>query len=56
MDLFLNWFDLAPGVSDTEFCDALDAYLRPLKERGEIAGSRGASSPSGRPSWASSSW
>ena len=40
MDLFLNWFDLAPGVSDTDFCDALDAYLRPLRERGEIAGYR----------------
>lgn len=40
MDLFLNWFDLKPGVSDTELCDALDAYLRPLKERGEIAGYR----------------
>jgi hypothetical protein len=40
MDLFLNWFDLAPGVSDTGFCDALDAYLGPLKARGEIAGYR----------------
>jgi hypothetical protein len=40
MDLFLNWFDLAPGVSDTAFCDALDAYLAPLQQRGEIAGYR----------------
>jgi hypothetical protein len=40
MDLFLNWFDLKPGVSDVAFCDALDAYLGPLKQRGEIAGYR----------------
>jgi len=40
MDLFLNWFDLAPGVSDVEFCGAVDAYLTPLKQRGEIAGYR----------------
>src|SRR5688572_28591467 len=37
MDLFLNWLDLAPGVRDVEFCDAVAAYLGPLKERGEIA-------------------
>ena len=40
MDLFLNWFDLKPGVSDVAFCDAVDAYLGPLKQRGEIAGYR----------------
>jgi hypothetical protein len=40
MDLFLNWFDLKPGVSDVAFCAALDAYLSPLKSRGEIAGYR----------------
>jgi hypothetical protein len=40
MDLFLNWFDLKPGVSDVAFCDAVDAYLGPLKQRGEIAGWR----------------
>jgi hypothetical protein len=37
MDLFLNWFDLAPGVKDVEFCDAVAAYLGPLLQRGEIA-------------------
>jgi hypothetical protein len=40
MDLFLNWFDLKPGVSDVALCEAVDAYLRPLQERGEIAGYR----------------
>lgn len=40
MDLFLNWFDLRPGVSDVAFSDALDAYLGPLMERGAIAGYR----------------
>jgi hypothetical protein len=40
MDLFLNWFDLAPGVSDVAFCEALDAYLSPLAARGEIASYR----------------
>jgi len=40
MDLYLEWFDLKPGVSDTEFCDALDAYLAPLAQRGEITGYR----------------
>ena len=24
MDLFLNWFDLKPGVSDVGFCEALE--------------------------------
>jgi hypothetical protein len=37
MDLFLNWFDLAPGVRDVDFCDAVAAYLGPLQQRGEIA-------------------
>lgn len=40
MDLFLNWFNLKPGVHDVEFCDALDTYLGALKKRGEIAGYR----------------
>jgi len=40
MDLFLNWFDLKPGVSDVAFCEAVAAYLGPLEARGEIAGYR----------------
>jgi hypothetical protein len=40
MDLFLNWFDLKPGVSDVAFCDSLHAYLGALKQKGEIAGYR----------------
>jgi hypothetical protein len=40
MDLFLNWFDLKPGVSDVAFCEAVAAYLGPLQQRGEIAGWR----------------
>jgi hypothetical protein len=40
MDLFLNWFDLKPGVRDVEFCRAVDAYLSPLQQRGEIASFR----------------
>jgi hypothetical protein len=40
MDLFLNWFDLKPGVSDVAFRDAVDAYLGPLQQRGEISGYR----------------
>ncbi|HEY6101341.1 MAG TPA: DUF6614 family protein [Anaeromyxobacter sp.] len=40
MDLFLSWFDLKPGVSDVAFCEAVEAYLSPLKQRGEIAGWR----------------
>lgn len=40
MDLLLNWFDLAPGTNDIAFCEAVDAYLGPLKERGEIASYR----------------
>lgn len=40
MDLFLNWFNLKPGVKDVEFCDSLDHYLGALRERGEIAGYR----------------
>ena len=40
MDLFLNWFNLKPGVRDTTFCQAVDAYLGALKARGEIAGYR----------------
>jgi hypothetical protein len=40
MDLFLNWFDLKPGVKDVEFCDALERYLGALRERGEIHGYR----------------
>jgi hypothetical protein len=40
MDLFHNWFNLKPGVRDTEFCASLASYLDALKERGEIAGYR----------------
>jgi len=40
MDLFLNWFNLKPGVSDVAFCDSLHAYLGALKRKGEIAGYR----------------
>ena len=40
MDLFLSWFNLKPGVRDTEFSDALDTYLGTLEERGEIASYR----------------
>ena len=40
MDLFLNWFELKPGVSDVAFSDAVGAYLGPLQQRGEIAGYR----------------
>jgi hypothetical protein len=40
MDLYLNWFNLKPGVRDVEFCDALAAYLGALEQRGEIAGYR----------------
>ena len=36
MDLFHNWFNLKPGVRDTEFCDALTLYLSALKDRGDI--------------------
>ena len=36
MDLFLSWFNLKPGASDVEFCDALDRYLGALRDRGEI--------------------
>jgi len=40
MDLFLNWFNLKPGVRDVEFCDSLDTYLAALRDRGEIVGYR----------------
>ena len=40
MDLFLSWFNLKPGVRDTELSDALDAYLGRLQADGDIASYR----------------
>lgn len=37
MDLYHAWFNLKPGVRDTEFCEALAAYLDALRARGDIA-------------------
>jgi hypothetical protein len=40
MDLYEIWCDLAPGQSDTEFCDAVQAYLGSLEGSGRIHGFR----------------
>ena len=40
MDLLYNWFDLRPGVSDVELCDAVERYLGALVEQGAIRGFR----------------
>jgi hypothetical protein len=40
MDLYHIWFNLRPGVRDTELCEALAAYLGALQVRGAIAGYR----------------
>src|SRR5437660_9353396 len=34
MDIYHAWFDLKPGVSDTEFSDRLAAYMNHLKAEG----------------------
>lgn len=36
MDHYHLWFDLAEGVSDTEFADAVSTYLGRLKEAGKL--------------------
>ena len=36
MDIYHLWFDLRPGVSDVEFCTALDGYLGHLRSEGRI--------------------
>jgi hypothetical protein len=40
VDLYHLWFDLAPGVRDTEHCEAIDRYLGRLREVGEISSYR----------------
>jgi hypothetical protein len=40
VDLYHSWFNLKPGVRDTEFCEALASYLDALKARGAIAAYR----------------
>jgi hypothetical protein len=40
VDLLHNWFNLKPGVRDTEFCAALASYLDALRARGDISGYR----------------
>jgi hypothetical protein len=40
VDLYLIWFDLAPGASDVAIAEAVDAYLGALQQRGEVAGYR----------------
>jgi hypothetical protein len=40
MDIYHVWCDLKPGVKDTEFTRALDAYMGHLKARGAIEGWR----------------
>ena len=34
MDIYHAWFDLKPGVSDTEFSDRLAAHMNHLKAEG----------------------
>jgi hypothetical protein len=40
MDIYNAWFDLKPGVSDTEFSDRLGAYMDHLKNDGLMQGWR----------------
>src|SRR5437763_10614092 len=40
MDIYNAWFDLKPGVSDTEFSDRLAAYMESLKNDGLMQGWR----------------
>lgn len=40
MNCYTVWVDLAPGVGDLEFCQALTAYLGHLRSHGLIEGSR----------------
>jgi hypothetical protein len=40
VDLYHGWFNLKPGVRDTEFCESLASYLNALRARGAIAGYR----------------
>ncbi|MCW5936299.1 MAG: hypothetical protein KIT11_03210 [Fimbriimonadaceae bacterium] len=40
MDLYEIWVDLAPGVRDVEFVEAIRGWLGFLQERGEIEGYR----------------
>jgi len=40
MDLYHIWCDLKPEVSDTEFCEKVDAYLGHLRDAGDIEGFR----------------
>ncbi|HVP29241.1 MAG TPA: DUF6614 family protein [Myxococcota bacterium] len=40
MDLYHVWFDLKPGASDLEVCDAVRSYLGALREEGKIHGFR----------------
>ena len=40
MDIYNAWFDLRPGVSDTEFSDRLAAYMDHLKADGLMQGWR----------------
>jgi hypothetical protein len=38
MDYYQGWFDLKPGVKDTDFARSLAGYMSHLKERGLIEG------------------
>jgi hypothetical protein len=40
MDIYNAWFDLKPGISDTEFSDRLTAYMDHLKNDGLMQGWR----------------
>src|SRR3954470_21328856 len=40
MDIYNAWFDLKPGISDTEFSDRLAAYMDSLKNDGLMQGWR----------------
>ena len=40
MDLYNVWFNLKPGIRDTELCERLDAYLGKLVADGQIAAYR----------------
>jgi hypothetical protein len=40
MDVYHIWFNLKPGVRDTEFVASARTYLDYLKERGDLAGYR----------------
>jgi hypothetical protein len=38
MDYYQGWFDLRPGIKDTDFARGLATYMSHLKERGLIEG------------------